>query len=119
MGFFNKIMRKIAESSMSSIVGTTDTITKHYLMLKSSSPELPDSDIYKEIIKFRYSIVPLKEEWRYKSMLNHAENIPNLEELIFEIITNESPELLGSGMDNIVMTLEIIQEHLEKEYDLK
>ena len=119
MGFFNSIIRKIAQSSMSSIVGTTDTIAQHYLKLKSSYPELSDKEIYGQIVKFRYSVVSLKEEWRYKNMLNRTESIPNLKELIFEIITNESPELLGSGMDNIVMTLSIIGERLEKEYNLK
>lgn len=119
MGLLNNLLKKIAQSPFSAITNTTDIIAKHYLMSKSSSPELSNNEIYKQIIELRYSTIPLKEEWRYKNMLDRAENIPNLKELIFEIITNESPELLGSGMDNIVMTLEIIGERLEKEYNLK
>ncbi len=122
MGFFSNIMRKLAESSMSAIVGTTDTIAQHYLKLKSTSPELSDKEIYEQIIKFRYSVMPLKEEWRYKSMLKNAENIPNLKELILQIITNESPSLFEAGfeagVENIVMTLDIIREQLKK-YNLE
>lgn len=118
MGFFSNIKRKIAESSMSSIVGTTNTIAQHYLKLKSASPALSDKEVYEQIIKFRYSIMPLKENWRYESMLKSAENTPHLKELIFEIITNESPDLLEVGLENMVMTLDIIQEQLEK-YNLR
>ena len=118
MGFLNNIMRKFAQSSISSITGTTDTIAKHYLELKTSSPELSDKEIYKKIVEFRYSVIPLKEEWRYRSILNEIENISELKLLIFEVITNESPSLLGSGNENLVMTLDIIREHLEK-YNLK
>ena len=118
MGFLNNIMKKVAQSSVSSIIGTTDTIAKHYLELKASSPKLSDKEIYKQIIEFRYSVMPPKEEWRYKSILNEIENISELKLLIFEVITNESPSLLGSGNENLVMTLDIIQKHLEK-YNLK
>ncbi|MDP2926942.1 MAG: hypothetical protein Q8N65_02300 [bacterium] len=118
MGFLNNIIKKVAQSSASSIIGTTDTIAKHYLELKASSPELSDKEIYKKIVEFRYSIMPLKEDWRYKSILDEIENISELKLLIFEIITNESPSLLESGNENLVMTLDIIREHLEK-YNLK
>jgi len=118
MGFFGNIMRKIASSSMSAIVGTTDTVVNHYLKIKAFSPQKLDNEIYEEIIKFRYSTMPLKEEWRYKDLLEQSKKVTDLKTLIFEIITNESPELLSAGTDNMVMTLEIIQEHLEK-YNLK
>ena len=119
MGFFSNIMRKLAESSMSAIVGTTDTIAQHYLKLKSASPELSDKEIYEQIIKFRYSVMPLKENWRYESMLKEIKNISDLKLLIFEILTNESPELLQSGNENMVMTLEIIEKRLLEKYNLK
>lgn len=118
MGFFNKIMRKIASSSVSSITGTADTIAQHYLKIKYSLPKLSDKEIYEQIIKFRYSIYPLEENWRYESMLNQINNMSNLKELVFEIISNESPDLLGAGEENIAMTLDIISECLEK-YNLK
>ncbi|MBU4023461.1 hypothetical protein KJ591_03860, partial [Patescibacteria group bacterium] len=109
---------KLAQSSMSSIVSTTDTIAKYYLELKSSSPELSDKKIYEQIIEIRYSIRPLREGWRYESILNEIKNISNLKLLIFEILTNEAPDLLKSGNENLVMTLEIIERQLE-EYGLK
>ena len=118
MGFFNNIIKKIASSSASSIVETTDTIANHYLKIKTTSTQMSEKEIYKQIIKFRYSVTPLKEDWRYKSMLKGVENISGLKTLIFEIITNESPDLIGSGNDNLVMTLDIIQKCLEK-YNLK
>jgi len=118
MGFFNNIMRKFAESSASSIVETTNTIAQLYLKFKSELPNLSDKEIYEQIIKFRYSLMPLKENWRYENMLNEVQNIPDLKRLIFEIISNESPELLQTGNENIIMTLEIIEKQLEK-YNLK
>jgi len=118
MGFLNNIMKKFAQSSVSSITNTTDTVVASYLKIKASSPELSDKEIYEEIIKFRYAKMSLKEEWRYKSMMNEIKNISSLKLLVFEILTNEAPTLVQSGNENLVMTLNIIQEHLEK-YNLK
>ncbi len=78
MGFFKNIMRKLAESSIFSIVGTTDTIANHYLKLKTSFPDKLEAQIYEEIIKFRYSIIPLKEEWRYNDLLEQAKKVSDL-----------------------------------------
>jgi len=118
MGIFNFIMKKIASSSISSIVGIVDTIANQYLTIKASNQAISDQNIYEEIIKLRYAVIPLKENWRYVDLLKRAKEISELKLLIFEIITNESPELISTGNENLVAVLDIIQEQLKK-YNLK
>jgi hypothetical protein len=112
------IMRKITESPLFIIEETIDIVIKHYLKLKVEMPELTDKEIYGQIIQFRYSIIPLKENWRYGKMMSEIENILELKSLVFKILVNESPELLLSGNENMAMILEIIEKRLEK-YNLK
>ena len=114
MGFLDNIMKKIAQSPFSSIVSTSDTIARQYTQLKSSSPNLSDKEIYEQIVKARYSVIPLKEERRYKDMLNEIKSTNTLARLVLSILINESPDLIKSGSENVWMTIEIIQKQLEK-----
>ncbi|HCM45743.1 MAG: hypothetical protein UV52_C0021G0003 [Parcubacteria group bacterium GW2011_GWD1_42_9] len=119
MGFLKKIWKGFAQSSISAITGTADTIANHYLKLKQVQPQLSDKETYREIIRFRYSIMPLSEEWRYDALMKETDEITNLRDLIFHILVAESPELLQAGTDNIEMTLEVIGERLDKQHSLK
>ena len=105
-------MGRMAGSSVSIIPTTTDTIANQYKELKAST-DLSDKDIYRKIIELRYSTIPLKEKWRYDSMMKEVENMSSLKLLVFEIITQEAPDILGAGNDNLVITLNIIQERLK------
>lgn len=118
MGFLNKIMKGIASSSLSAITGTTDTVAKHYLKIKQENPELPEKEIYRAIIQFRYSVMPLKEEWRFDMLMEDVEKAEKLRDLILDILAAESPELLEAGSENISMMLDVIGERLEKEHGL-
>lgn len=108
MGFFSNL---IAKSPVSTIPATTDTIANQYKELKKSTT-LSDKDIYRKIIELRYSVIPLKEKWRYDSMMKEVENMDSLKLLVFEILTQEAPNILSTGNDNLVKTLSIIQERL-------
>lgn len=112
MGLFSNLIGKFAESSVSAITTTTDTIARQYTELKSST-ELTDKDIYRKIIELRYSVIPLREKWRRESMLKEVDNMSNLKLLVFEIITNESPDIITAGNDTLVKILDIIQERLK------
>jgi len=112
MGFFSNLIGKFAESSGSAITTTTDTIAKQYTELKSST-ELTDKDIYRKIIELRYSVIPLKEKWRHESMLEAVDNMSSLKLLVFEIIMNESSDIMMAGNDALVKILDIIQERLK------
>lgn len=119
MGFIRKVMKGFARSPLSSITNTTDTIAKHYVKLKKDQTQLSEKEIYREIIRFRYSVIPLKEEWRYEELMKEIDETSKLKDLVFHILTAESPDLLEAGTDNIIMTLEVIGERLEEQYNLK
>ena len=121
MGLFNSIFKKIASAESSNVIETTDTIASHYLKLKETSPKLSEKEIYEEIIKFRYSISPLKNEDDYQDLLSRLRFTYTLGMLINNILIAET-SVAGMNAEDVTRLMdttgEIIQERLKK-YNLE
>lgn len=100
------------------IIGTTNTVAKQYLKLKEKAPFLEDSEIFETIIKQRYRLIPLKDEKKYRELINEVPKMKNLKELIFNILGAET-ELYECGERAIVEVLGSISEELDDKYNLK
>lgn len=112
MKLFNSISRKFIRTKGNAVVGTANTIARQYLKMKEMFPDKEDRDIYREMVEFRYKLLPIPKD-KYDHLYFNCFYSKSLKDFIMLILFSET-ELLECGGDFIEEVEKAIEEELEK-----
>lgn len=111
MGLFDFFQNKLAKGP--AIIGTANTLAKHFLAIKKELPDLSNKEIYQIIIEQRYSLIPIPEPKRAVLEKYIIEKELSFKQFVLYVLSSET-ELSETGPDFIFRVMNTIEDELKK-----